>query len=170
MVLPGKALSYTCDSLPFAGLLLIVCGEDQLIAEEREVPLTPVEWRPRHLNQMADHMVNTAMATKSSKEEWQGDDGGMPGVGGVALTLFVDGGVRQGTREGAAGWYLVGTEGKVVMEVAKGQIYYGPLVLSSFMAGSWIRSVRRSQKISKSNWNRKEVHCIWESRRQVHRS
>ena len=146
-----------------------------MIAEEREVPVTPVEWRPRHLNQMADHMVNTAMATKSSKEEWQGDDGGMPGVGGVALTLFVDGGVRQGTREGAAGWYLVGTEGKVVMEVAKGQIYYGPLVLSSFMAEAraleaGLEAVRRSHKISKSNWNRKEVHCIWESRRQVHRS
>ena len=39
---------------------------EDLIREGMEVPQVPVEWRPRHFNQMADHMVNEAMTTKRS--------------------------------------------------------------------------------------------------------
>ena len=80
--------------------------------------------------------------------------------------------VRQKSREGAAGWYLVGSAGQKVMEVACGSVYYGPLVLSPFMAEAralptGFEAVKGLQDRGPNNWIRTEIPCLWESLRTV---
>ena len=142
---------------------------EEMVDAGTELPEVPVEWRPRHMNQMADHMVNLALDRKACFEEWKGEQGRPPGMRGVALTLFVDGGVRQKTREGAAGWYLVGTSGDRVCEVARGGLYYGSLVLSSYMAEArallaGLEAVRRVHNKEGEVWLQTEIPCLWEMR------
>ena len=84
--------------------------------------------------------------------------------------MFVDGGVRQGSREGAAGWFLVAAEGQVVREIAKGSIYYGAAVLSSFMAEAraleaGLEAVLGAISNVGGNSTKKIIPCLWEQRR-----
>ena len=148
---------------------------EQLIRDGREMEAKPIEWRPRHMNQMADHMVNQALDAKTSGEKWWGRKGEPPGMKGIPLTLFVDGGVRQNSRAGAAGWYLVGTVGPEVLEVACGSMYYGPMVLSSFMAEArallaGLDAVKGLQSKDPGNWIKTKIPCVWETYRSIVRT
>ena len=94
----------------------------------------PVTCRPRHLNQMADAMTNEALDTGQSFQRWRQPLDRRPGLEGLNVVSFVDGGVRHKVKKGAAGWYAVAIEGEQWWRIMDGAVFFGGSVLSSYLA------------------------------------
>ena len=66
----------------------------------------------------------------------------------------------------------MGQEGKEVWRISQGQLYFGPLVQSSFMAearalDAGLCATRRAISGVGKQWKKEPIECAWETRRPV---
>ena len=185
----GGSLTVVTGCMPLASII----NGDQCLTNDTLVPLMtrvvdklevlclqgvemgnkPVQWRPRHLNQIADAVVNRCMDS-GTFVEWFAEQRSFPGLANQDVILMIDGGLRRSTQVGAAGWVIFVVQGGHPWKAGEGGVIL-PQCRSSFTAEAialdeGMRQLSERWYHKEEGWLRAECAVWWESRRKIDRT